>query len=134
LKEPNNIALLENLAMLYHETGNYKEAIDAYERVLSINDKEPGTLNNLAWLLVTVPDENLKDPKRGLELAKKAIELERTPTFLDTLAEAYWVNGDTEKAIDTIKEAISLEKGDASYYKRQLDKFMSSAGAGKEPN
>jgi len=75
---------------------------------------------------VTASDDNLRDPGRGLKLAQKAVELERTPTFLDTLAEAYWANGSTEMAIDTIMEAISLEKKDSSYYQKQLKKFQSS--------
>jgi len=126
LQDPDNITLLQGLAMLYHETGKYKEAIVTYERILSINDEQPTTLNNLAWLLVTVQDEELRNPQRALVLAGRAVELERTPTFLDTLAEAYWVNGSTEKAIETIKEAISLEREDISYYQKQLEKFTSS--------
>ena len=35
-------------------------------------------------------------------------------------------NGNREKAVETIKEAIRLQKGDTSYYQKQLDKFMSS--------
>ena len=31
--------------------------------------------NNLAWQLATVPDENLRNPKRAVELATKAVQL-----------------------------------------------------------
>jgi Zn-dependent protease with chaperone function len=126
LKEPNNIALLQGLAMFYHERGKYSDAKAIYERILELDSKQPTALNNLAWLLATVPDDKLKDPKKALTLAQKAVGLERSPTFLDTLAEAYWVNGSTQKAIETIREAITLEKKDSSYYQQQLEKFKSS--------
>jgi len=126
LKEPDNINLLQGLAMLYHETGKYKEAKDAYERILGLDGNQATALNNLAWLLVTCQDEKLRDPRRALTLAQKAVELERTPQFLDTLAEAFWTNGSKEKAIETINEAISLQKEDNSYYQGQLEKFQQS--------
>ena len=130
LKTPDNITMLQTLAMLYHETGKYREAINTYDRILMLDIMQPTTLNNLAWLLVTVPDKKLRDPERALTLAGKAVELEMSPVFLDTLAEAYWVNGSTEKAVETIKKAILLEKKDATYYQKQLDKFISSQTPG----
>jgi Zn-dependent protease with chaperone function len=125
LQDPDNITLLQTLAMYYQETGKDKEAIKTYDRILMLDNHRPVALNNLAWALVTAKEKELRDPPRALILAQKAVELERNPTFLDTLAEAYWANGSTIKAIETIKEAIKLEKGDTSYYQKQLDKFTS---------
>jgi Zn-dependent protease with chaperone function len=122
-KDPKNILLLENLAFIYREMGRFEDEIDTYERLLSIDNSQPVALNNLAWLLVTTPEESMREPVRGLELAKRAVELQRIPTFLDTLAEAYFVNGFKQKAIESIKEAILLEKGDKTYFKNQLEKF-----------
>ncbi|MBN1626433.1 MAG: M48 family metalloprotease [Deltaproteobacteria bacterium] len=129
-REPGNIDLLQGLALLYHETERHHEAKDAYERILKLDPNHATALNNLSWLLVTSPDVDMRDPQRALSLAEKAVELERTPVFLDTLAEAYWANGLTEKAIETIKEAISLEKDDSSYYSEQLEKFKPSREVG----
>jgi Zn-dependent protease with chaperone function len=125
LLDPDNITLLQGLAIYYMDTEKDEEAIKTYDRILMLDNNQPVALNNLAWLLVTSKDKELKDPPRALSLARKAVEHERTPTFLDTLAEAYWANGSTDKAVETIKEAIRLEKGDAKYYKKQLEKFMS---------
>jgi tetratricopeptide (TPR) repeat protein len=123
-KDPRNILLLQSLAMVYQQMEKYRDAIQTYERLLSYDSSQPVALNNLAWLLVTVPDKSLRDPPRALDLAKKAVALERSPVFLDTLAEAYYVNGFAQQAVEIIKEAISLEKGDDAYYKGQLRKFM----------
>jgi len=124
LEDPDNILLLRNLAMVYNEMGKYNEAIEAYERLLRLERKQAVVLNNLAWLLVTVPEEGLRDPKRALILAEEAVALERSPVFLDTLAEVYYANGSTQKAIETIKEAILLEKEDDEYFRKQLKKFI----------
>jgi Zn-dependent protease with chaperone function len=126
--DPDNIMLLSSLAMLYHEREEYGEAIEIYEQVLELDRKQPLALNNLAWLLLTVPDEGLRDPQRALLLAKEAVDLERSPVILDTLAEAYYVNGSVQKAIDTINEAIFLQKEDKEYYEKQLKKFEKAKG------
>ena len=125
-EDPENIILLQGLAMTYYEMGRYNEARDIYERVLLLDESQPTVLNNLAWLLVTAPDMELRDPRRALALAEKAVALERSPMFLDTLAEALYANGSIEKAIEIISEAISLEKEDDRYYKKQLEKFIAA--------
>ncbi len=124
MENPDNVALLQSLALFYQKTEKYGKAIETYERLLRLNPSQAVALNNLAWLLVTAPERELRDPKRGLMLAEEAVAVERIPTFLDTLAEALYVNGFVDRAIEIIKEAIYLEKGDNTYYKGQLRKFM----------
>ena len=126
-EDPDNIELLRSLAIVYQEANRYAEAKEAYERVLLLDGEQPIALNNLAWLLVTVPDEGLRDPKRALLLAERAVAIEKSPTFLDTLAEAYYANGSVQKAIETIKEAIALERGDDGYYRKQLERFRAAS-------
>jgi Zn-dependent protease with chaperone function len=123
-EDPNNTKLLQSLALLYHEMEMLPEAAQIYDRMLSLNMNHAVALNNLAWLLITTDDESLRDPPRALELAQRAVELDRLSIYLDTLAEAYYVNGNIDKAIETIKEALSIEKGDKSYFNKQLKKFM----------
>ncbi|MFC1890789.1 M48 family metalloprotease, partial [Thermodesulfobacteriota bacterium] len=123
IKEPDNIMVLQNLAMAYHDMERYEDAMKLYEKILSIDNQQAAALNNLAWLLVTAPDKEILDSERALVLAKRAVALERSSTFLDTLAEAYFMNGSPEKAIETINEVIELETGDDSYFRKQLEKF-----------
>jgi Zn-dependent protease with chaperone function len=125
LQDPDNITLLNGLAAYYQETGKEKEAIETYYRILTLDSLQPAALNNLAWLLVTVKDEELRDPSKALILAQKAVEIDRSPTFLDTLAEAFWANGDSEMAVEIEKEAVKLAK-DNAYYLKQIDKFMTN--------
>ena len=123
MQQPGNTGLHQNLAMVYHRTGKLKEAMEVYEHILRVDGVQAVALNNLAWLLLTVPEEKLRDPMRALDLAGKAVGLDRTPVFLDTLAEAYYANGRTEEAVRTIEEAISLATENVAYYKDQLRKF-----------
>lgn len=125
-ENPRNIGLLEDLAMIYHEMEKYEDAASVYERIIALDGNCATALNNYAWLIITTDEENLRDPVRGLYLAKRAVTIERSPVFLDTLAEAYWVNGNTEKAIETIKDAIELDATGNAYYRKQLEKFMKS--------
>jgi Zn-dependent protease with chaperone function len=126
LKEPDNIELYQGLAMVYQHLGKNEEAIETYKRILDLDANHAVSLNNLAWLLVTLPNEELRNPERALELAKKAVAIERSPVFLDTLAEAYYVNGLIQEAVKTIREAIALATENRGYYEKQLSKFMDS--------
>ncbi|MCD4718152.1 MAG: hypothetical protein K8R45_15600, partial [Desulfobacterales bacterium] len=123
MKKPGDVALYQALAMIYHQKGKDVIAIEPYERIISLDPDQPESLNNLAWLLVTAPDEELRDKKRSLILAEKAVLLERSSVFLDTLAEAYYVNGFIPEALKTIEEAIVLAKENRGYYEKQLKKF-----------
>ncbi len=124
-EEPKNIGLLQNLAMLYHENGEYEKAKATYEKVLTLDPDVPSALNNLAWLLITAPDETLQDRTRALDLAKRAVAHERSAVFLDTLAEAYYRNGFIPEAVKTSEEAIASAKENRAYYRGQLKKYLS---------
>lgn len=124
LKEPDNIDLYQGLAIVYQHLGRNEEAIETYERIINLDANHAVSLNNLAWLLVTVPNEDLRNPDRALDLAKRAVALERSPVFLDTLAEAYYVNGIIREAVKTIREAIALATENRGYYEKQLKKFL----------
>jgi tetratricopeptide (TPR) repeat protein len=127
LNEPDNIDLYQNLAMVYQHTGKYGEAIRAYEKIIDLDPNQAIALNNLAWLLVTAPDETMRDKARALDLAKRATSIEKSPVFLDTLAEAYYLNHQNQAAVATIKQAIALAKKNREYYEKQLEKFLSSS-------
>ena len=122
-KEPDNLTIYYNLALVSQQMGDKKEAIEYYDRIVERDHYQAGALNNLAWLLVTGKDTDPEELHRALNLARRAVELKPEPEFLDTLAEAYFVNGNREEAIRVIKKAIEKASGNRSYYKSQLKKF-----------
>jgi serine/threonine-protein kinase len=56
---------------------------------------------NLAWLLATCPDANVRNGEKAVEYAKKARELWEwnSPIRFDTLASAYAEAGDFDNAV-----------------------------------
>ena len=123
---PSNVAALEPLAMLYHKRGEIEKATTAYRRILSLQPNDTAALNNLAWILATDPKSTDEQKREALDLAKRAVAHERKSIYLDTLAEAYFVNGHREMAIKTEKDALALAYSNKDYYLRQLKKFESS--------
>lgn len=127
-REPQNVSLRVNLAALYQQNGESAKAMAMYEQILRIMPEHPTVLNNLAWLLVTASEPDIRDPARGLALARRAVSHQKNAVFLDTLAEAYWVNGDRRRALEAIGEALEMATQDRAYYESQHRKF-----AGAEP-
>jgi Zn-dependent protease with chaperone function len=124
LKEPRNVDLYMSLAMMYQQMGKERETADIYERVIALDPYRAVALNNLAWLLATTSEEGLRDPDRAIDLARRAVTLERSPGFLDTLAEAYFAKGRVEEAIRTIEEALAGATENRGYYEKQLKRFL----------
>jgi protein O-mannosyl-transferase len=95
--------------------GRASEAIAHYRAALQQNPNEPETLNNLAWLLATHPQNSIRDGKEALRLAQQACESTRNsvPSFLGTLAAAWAETGEFEKAIETAKygETLAAQQG-----------------------
>lgn len=105
---PNYFFALYNRSECYVRTRKFAPAIKDIEAALQNEAKVPGLHMNLARALATSPDEKLRDGKRALEEAKKAVEMikYRDGRFLDTLAAAYAEVGEFDKAIETQQKAI----------------------------
>lgn len=120
LDEPD---VLVGVGSELQEQGRYRQAETFYRRALEIQPDHAVALNNLAWLYATTPDTHLRDTGKALALARKAAEIEKEPFILDTLAEAYWVNGMRESALSAIDAALALEPDNRAYYEKQRKKF-----------
>jgi tetratricopeptide (TPR) repeat protein len=105
--------------------GAHAEAIEDYERALKIQPEDSGLLNNLAWVLATSPEDEIRDGQRALELATKACELTDylEAHILSTLASTYAELGDFETAIKWSEKSVELGEGDV---KEQLEQELES--------
>lgn len=111
----------------HYSKENWAEARARWEEALELAPDDPETMNNLAWLLATCPDKEVRDPARALKLARQAVKLSPgSPHILDTLAEAYFRMGFTREAIDTEKKALSRAGENREHYIKQLERFRAA--------
>lgn len=120
---PGDPQLYASYGGLLLEHKRYGEAESILQQALQKNPHHAGILNNLAWLYATAPKPYFQ-PKQALTLALEAATLLPAPHILDTLAEAYYVNGAYEEALLTIRHALAQKPENPAYYRQQERKFL----------
>lgn len=97
-----------NLANARLFSGDAPGAMRALERAIQLSPGEVAPLNNLAWLLSTLPDASLRDGRRAVALMRKALELTSPPALqtLRTMAAAHAEAGDFNAAIKTATSGL----------------------------
>jgi tetratricopeptide (TPR) repeat protein len=107
---PNFIEAYRLKAWVLNRMGRCKEASDAFKKVEKLSPNDAWSIQDKAWFLLTCPDEKLQDASKAMELAQKALKLTGGKDGLvhETLAEAYFRQGDPLKAVDHQKKAIEL--------------------------
>lgn len=128
--QPDNMAALRNRGDLYLGIGKHAEAIADFDLALKHDPKEPGLLNNLAWVLATSPVDKLRDGKRAVQLASEACKQTeyKKAYILSTLAAAYAEAGDMKKAVEWSGKAVALGSDE---HQESLKKEQESYRAGK---
>jgi tetratricopeptide (TPR) repeat protein len=112
--------------------GDHKAARADLEKALELRPDDTGVLNNLAWLLATSPDDDLRDGKRAIALAAKACEKTewKQAHIVSTLAAGHAEAGDFAAAKKFSRQAVELGD-DTADVKDQLRQELASYEAGK---
>jgi tetratricopeptide (TPR) repeat protein len=112
--DPARSDAFSNRGFARQKTGDYAAARSDFERAIELDDKNFDAHNNLAWLLATCPDDNLRDGPRALTHAKRACELTGYGTWYcaGTLAAAYAEVGDFEEARTWARETVQQAPDD----------------------
>lgn len=128
--DPTNPDPYVNLCGIYSDRGDGERLIQTCEAGLKVAPNNAGLLNNLAWFYATAKQAGFRNPAKALDYAQKAVSPsgEREPGILDTLAEAYYVNQNYEKAIETETKALALRPNDKSL-QDSLEKYKSAKRA-----
>ena len=110
--ETDNLAALQGRADALLSIGKQAEAISDYEFILTKTPESSDVLNNLAWVLATSPEDNLRNGQRAVDLAKRACEATeyKRPHIISTLAASYAETGDFDMAVDWSSKALELTK------------------------
>ena len=110
--DPENAQALRGRGDAHLSLGQHKEAVKDLEESLELDPENDGVLNNLAWVLATSTDHEVRNGKRAIELATKACEVTKYEQahILSTLASGYAEVEDFESAIKWVKEGLAKSK------------------------
>src|SRR5262249_2236978 len=116
----------------YLNIGKHAEAVADYNAAIKLKPDDSGVLNNLAWVLATSPDDNVRDGKRSIELSTQAAKLDdyKQGHILSTLAAGYAETGDFETARKWSQKAVDIGS-DNSETNAQLKKELGSYESSK---
>jgi serine/threonine protein kinase/tetratricopeptide (TPR) repeat protein len=112
--------LYDALSILYLDSDRVEESAEAGQQAMRY---DPGLhrcqqihLNNIAWYLVTAPNLAARNSRRGLELARKAVDLapQKWESW-NTLGVAYFRNGHWSEARKALLTAIEKKPGDNAF-------------------
>ncbi len=94
---------------------NLPKAVEWYTKAADQGDAP--ALNTLAWLLATAADTNVRNTSKAVDLALRAVSTtqEKVPDYLETLATAYYANGNLDKALGAERRALALRPTDKAY-------------------
>jgi tetratricopeptide (TPR) repeat protein len=108
--EPQNVEARNILGTALIQQGRIKEAIQEWQDALAIEPENGNAASNLAWVFATCPDESIRDGRRAVELAEKAMRLSagKIPMVLRVLAAAYAENGQFSQAIERAQRGSDL--------------------------
>ncbi|GEM_PF-2951029 len=105
---PRSAKALYNRGYARDRQGDPGGAMRDYIQALEVNPDYIEVFNNMAWIMATSPDERLRDGRRAVAYAQKAVGTTPDINFLDTLAAAHAESGHFDEAIAIENRIISL--------------------------
>ncbi len=105
------------LASLYYKNGDTRSAVEELYRGLALNPDQADALNNLAWILATDANAEVRSGTEAVQRAEQACRLTnyKQSAMISTLAAAYAEAGRFPEAIATAEKAVKMQTagGDA---------------------
>jgi tetratricopeptide (TPR) repeat protein len=102
-KNPKDVAALMLMGITYNSEKDYKDARDAYEKLLAIAPNNGVAINNLACLYA----EHLGQLDKACQLARQARDLAPTdPAIADTLGWILYQKGQYSSALSLLRESV----------------------------
>ncbi len=108
--EPRHVLAHSNLARALHALGRMRDAVKQYRITLQLAPQQSSDANNLAWVLATSRERDVRDGAEAVEVAARLCRQTKhqDARTLATLAAAYAETGDFRQAVQTVRRAIDL--------------------------
>ncbi len=121
--DPDSEDIQFRLGTLYVSMKRYKDAVRIFERLVVQHPENPLTHNNLAWCYATGP--GVRNVTLALRHAREALlYAPNAPSMWNTLAEAYYLSGDYQKALRSSDQALDLLQSSEAPAKESLESFQ----------
>lgn len=133
--EPTNADNFRYRGDCYKQRDDYRLAVADYSTALELDPQHMAASFNLAWLLATCAQDDIRDGQRAVKLATSARgRSEWRPEFqLETLAAAYAETGNFADATKWVKQALEL-KPDSQKLMTQLKLYETRKPYRQPPN
>ena len=93
--------------------GDLPVLVNDLQAALKSNPDDPGTLNDLAWILAASPIESFRDGKTAFKLAERLSKIEgETIQSLDALGTAYAAVGNYKMGAERLERALAMAKAE----------------------
>jgi tetratricopeptide (TPR) repeat protein len=108
--EPENVEARNILGTALIQQGQIREAIKQWQDALGIEPENGNAASNLAWVFATCPDDSIRDGRRAVQLAQKALRISagKIPMIFRVLAAAYAEDGRFSQAIESAQRGAAL--------------------------
>ena len=130
--EQNLAAGQQGLGTLYENGDAMRadpiEAAKWYKK--AVDQNYAPAMNSLALLMATTKEPSVRDPQEAIVLATKAVAAGTNPDYLDTLAAAYFADGQSDKAVETEEKALARDPENETY-KNAYGRYQAAAHAGR---
>jgi tetratricopeptide (TPR) repeat protein len=129
-KNPKDADAHMGVAYALEQMKDNGAAIKELKATLELKPDSAEAENDLAWIYATADDLKLRDPAEALVLARRAVSTSAEPNaaFLDTLAEALLINGQSSEALKYELQAFQLDPENPEF-KTRLPRFQTAANS-----
>jgi superkiller protein 3 len=114
--DPNNPQVYFGMGWAQFETGGLAKARGSWRHALQLAPQNALLRDQMAWLLANHENSELRDPKRAVELARKAVGLQKQLAQVwTTLGAALYRNREFKESIGVLNQASELRSGETAW-------------------
>lgn len=123
--DPANAQAHYNAGIVSLRQGKTADAVSHLKRAVQLAPDSVNAVVDLAWVLVSAPQDAVRDPGLAQRLAERAVALtgRADPGALDVLAATLAANNDFDRAVDTAEAALALKPANADAIAARRDLY-----------